>query len=225
MPGCITREIGVKRNDLPGLGRGRPAGQCLELGYFLTMHSVVPLFPLPNFFLFPHSVVPLHIFEPRYRQMIDDQLDGQGRLVMGTLLEAGDTDDPPPVFGIGGLGEIVQHRKLPDGRYMIMLLGLSRVAITEVPSDRLYREVQVEVLEEIEVSGVDASRLRDPLLAAIHKRSGEEGELPDDLDVARLADILVQLLPLPQADRQTLFAELDAAVRAERALAEHEARG
>ncbi|HEX5054111.1 MAG TPA: LON peptidase substrate-binding domain-containing protein, partial [Planctomycetota bacterium] len=50
-------------------------------------NSPVPIFPLPGAFLFPHQVMPLHVFEPRYREMVEDLLDSPGRLVIGTQLE------------------------------------------------------------------------------------------------------------------------------------------
>jgi hypothetical protein len=52
-----------------------------------TARFVAPVFPLPGVFLFPGQIMPLHVFEPRYRQMIEDSLDGPGRLVIGTVLE------------------------------------------------------------------------------------------------------------------------------------------
>src|SRR6185436_16317400 len=84
---------------------------------------IVPLFPLPNVFLYPGCVMPLHIFEPRYRQMIEDQLDGPGQIVMGTVPSehAADLDGAPPVRPIAGLGEIFRHERLPDGRFLIWL--------------------------------------------------------------------------------------------------------
>ncbi len=204
-----------------------PGSHSLDLifDYIGAMTTIVPMFPLPNFFLFPNSLEPLHVFEERYRQMVDDQLDGRGHLVMGTILEAvaGESPSVPPVFEIAGLGEIAQHRRLPDGRYVMMLLGLSRVSIQEVASDRLYRQVEISVLEEVEASDIDELRLRGPLREAIGVRGGADYQLPDELDVSRLSDILAQLLPLPQSNKQQLFAQLDVAVRAEQTLAEHAA--
>ena len=80
------------------------------------MNQVVPMFPLPGVFLFPGQVMPLHIFEPRYRQMIEDLLDGPGRLVMATILEeqSGADVEHPDVLPVAGLGEIWRHEKLPD---------------------------------------------------------------------------------------------------------------
>jgi Lon protease-like protein len=77
---------------------------------------IVPVFPLPNFFLFPGTAVPLHIFEPRYRQLIEDLLDGPGRLAMAAVSDedAARGLQNPPFFSIGGLGEI-RHRRFPDG--------------------------------------------------------------------------------------------------------------
>ena len=90
----------------------------------LPQAKVVPLFPLPNLFLFPGTVMPLHIFEPRYRQMIEDSLDGPGRLVIGTVLEGHQDQlaDTPPVHEIAGLGEIA-HQKPPPA---IQLPGIRR---------------------------------------------------------------------------------------------------
>lgn len=186
---------------------------------------IVPMFPLPDFYLFPHSVAPLHVFEERYRQMVDDQMDRSGRLVMGTLLEAPDLDPQarPKVLEVGGLGEILQHRRLPDGRYLMVLLGLGRVSIQEVESDRLYRQVRVEPLEEVEPSEIDDLRLTAPLREAILTRSSEDYELPDELDVSQLADVLTQVLPLPPQTRQELYCELIVVERARRVLEEHRA--
>src|SRR5215468_1542148 len=107
------------------------------------MNPVVPMFPLPGVFLFPGQLLPLHIFEPRYREMIGDLLDGPGRLVMGTVLPDHESELPgaPPMYPTAGLGEIGRHEHLADGRFNILLVGLSRVSIREVESERLYRKV------------------------------------------------------------------------------------
>ncbi|MDO8348875.1 MAG: LON peptidase substrate-binding domain-containing protein, partial [Planctomycetota bacterium] len=113
--------------------------------------SPLPIFPLPGLFLFPHQVLPLHIFEPRYRQLVTDLLDGPGRFVIGTVRsgEIETATHAPEVLPVAGLGEIVRHEKLPDGRYRIWVLGLVRVRIAEVPSDRLYRQVRCAPFVEI----------------------------------------------------------------------------
>lgn len=188
------------------------------------MSNVVPMFPLPDFFLYPQTVAPLHVFEPRYRQMVDDQLDAPGRLVMGTILEEATREiaGSPAVLGVGGLGEIVQHRRLDDGRYLIVLMGLGRVSIDEVPSDRLYRQACVEMLEEASPPETAARRLDDSLRTAIASRAEADFELPEAMDTSQLADLLTQSLTLPQSVREELFTELDVATRAERVLEEYQ---
>src|SRR6185436_20389622 len=115
------------------------------------------------------TIVPLHIFEPRYRQMVEDMLDGPGRLVMGTVLEGheGEIADAPPLYPVAGIGEIGRHEHLPDGRFNILLVGLARVRIREVESDRLYRKVETEALEEIPVAEERQRALRGELHKAI----------------------------------------------------------
>ncbi len=185
-----------------------------------------PMFPLPNFFLFPGTAVPLHIFEERYRQMVTDILDGQGRIVMAAIAEGYESESlgSPPVFEVGGLGEIVQHRELDDGRYVIVLAGIARVRIREVSSDRLYRMAAVDVIEEAEPPGGerlsgDTTELETRLVEAIQRRIDQNLELPDDLSLGQLADLLLHRLPLEQSAMQRLFADADPRRRAEGALA------
>jgi len=188
---------------------------------------VAPLFPLPGFFLFPGSIVPLHIFEPRYCQMVDDLIDGCGRLVMGTVPDEYTDQLPcsPPVHPVAGLGEIARHEKLPDGRrYLIWLFGLARVRVHEVASDRLYRRVSYEPLIEIPIVDVRRATLRAELGQAVRARCKEIEELPRDLADACLIDILIQKLQLPPSETMRLYSEPDMERRAHNALAAHATR-
>lgn len=93
-----------------------------------------PLFPLPNVVLFPYAVLPLHIFEPRYRQMTADAIAGEGYLAMALLRSAGHEEsggELPTIHDIVGLGKIIAHERLPDGRYYVFLRGLARCAFCE----------------------------------------------------------------------------------------------
>ena len=103
------------------------------------------MFPIPGVFLFPHQVLPLHIFEERYRTMVADLLDGPGRLVIAAPL-LGESSTPghtPKVIPVAGLGEILRHEKLDDGRYMIWVLGIARVHLQELECETPYRQVEV----------------------------------------------------------------------------------
>jgi Lon protease-like protein len=132
---------------------------------------VVPMFPLPNVWLFPAVILPLHVFEQRYRQMVEDCLDGPGRIVLGTIRAghepdasgAPDAPGTPPIYPVAGLGEIGRHERLPDGRFNLLLVGLQRVVVREAPSDRLYRKVEIQPAPE------------QPIPAARHgRRAGRE---------------------------------------------------
>lgn len=180
----------------------------------------VPVFPLPGAFLFPGQLMPLHIFEPRYRAMIEDSLDRSGRLVIGTVLESNRADlpDRPPIHPIAGVGEIARHEKLPDGRFLIWLVGLGRTRIEETDSEHAYRLVRVQPLAEVEASSSEVAELGPRVLEAIRARTGSDFEV-GEASLGALADMLAQCLTLPESILLSVFDELDVAERARRVLA------
>lgn len=180
----------------------------------------VPMMPLPDYYLFPGALVPLHIFEPRYRRMIGDLLDTAGRLVVGTIRESDSPSDfGPPVFPVAGLGEIASHRRLDDGRYLIWLLGLERVRVSEVDSDQPYRRVDATVLPDEPGNEARNALLAPRLRTAVEKRLLPGIDLSEDLDTGLLADILFQHLPLSSSQKEWALAQRDVTLRAETALA------
>ena len=184
----------------------------------------MPVFPLGRVYLFPHQVMPLHIFEPRYRRMVEDLLDGQGRLVLATVPdgEIETPNKPAGILPVAGYGEILRHQRLPDGRFMIWVLGLCRVELEEAASDRPYRRVTCRQFAEAEPSPGENGPLCDELRAAALQRIGQRDEpleLPAEASAAFLTDLLLQLLQLPSAAMATAFAEPSVARRARLALA------
>lgn len=107
---------------------------------------IIPLFPLPNLVMFPGLRIPLHIFEPRYRQMIADIKDSDG--IIGMVLLKGDWEDDyyarPDIFEIGCAGRIDEVERLPDGRYNLILEGLSEFRVERELRDRTYRRGEVD---------------------------------------------------------------------------------
>jgi len=183
-----------------------------------------PLFALPNAWLFPGAVMPLFVFEPRYVQMVEDLLDRCGRLVIGTVVEGGDPNlhGAPPVMSVGGLGEIGRHERRPDGRFVIIVVGLARVVVDEVSSDRLYRQVEARAVVENCLS--QAPELRRRLVCAITQLAPETKGISPEVPLGRLADfVLLRLSPDPRVLRQ-LHAELDEQKRAVRVLEMYDAR-
>src|SRR5687767_9917206 len=139
----------------------------------------IPLFPLPNVVLFPNVFLPLHIFEPRYREMVSDALAGD-RIIGMVLLQPGhekEYEARPPVFPIGCAGVITHSEPLGDGRYNIVLRGLERFRIGSEDASRPYRLAHIEALPEIVPEG-DRTELRrhrhrlEALLAAAIERTG-----------------------------------------------------
>src|SRR5205085_9622463 len=116
----------------------------------IVMSDLLPLFPLPNVVLFPNVFLPLHIFEPRYREMVADAIAAD-RLIGMVLLRPGwdrDYEGRPPVFPIGCSGVMTHVERLADGRYNIVLRGLERFRIGEENHERSYRRAVVEPLHE-----------------------------------------------------------------------------
>lgn len=136
----------------------------------------MPVFPLGSVTLMPHAVLPLHIFEPRYRQMVSDALDASGQIAMAVF--EGDEwkkqyHGRPPVRPAVCLGQIMGHEKLEDGRFNVMLHGLCRARILhEIPAreDVLYRSA---MLKPVGVERVDDSLLssfRERMIKSLAKR-------------------------------------------------------
>jgi Lon protease-like protein len=115
--------------------------------------EILPLFPLEQVVLFPRTQVELHVFEPRYRQMVAAALRGQRRIGMVAVPpeHTHAMADDPPVYPVGCAGRIVRSERLPEGRYQIVLRGTQRFRIREEgprSHERLYRVAQIELLEE-----------------------------------------------------------------------------
>ncbi len=187
--------------------------------------GVVRLFPLPGVVLFPHVVLPLHVFEPRYRQMTEDALAGDGLVTMVMIRPGHEHEQPgdPPIEPVGCLGRILQHERLPDGRFNFLLLGRRRVRLArELPAaGRLYRRAEAEILDDFDA--VDpAGPLRDDLIRLFRSRVESEGRLDPEmatllessLPIGVLTDIVAHALGLSATVQQSFLAEADPERRA-----------
>jgi Lon protease-like protein len=136
--------------------------------------ELLPIFPLSNVVLFPRVKTPLHLFEPRYRQLARDVLQGARRIGMVVVRPEHVDEMPgdPPIYPIGCAGVITESQRLPDGRYNLVLLGEHRVRIVgeEPPSEsRLYRVAQVVRLAESypESDRARVARMRAAIVADV----------------------------------------------------------
>lgn len=185
----------------------------------------VPVFPLPKLVLFPGTFLPLHIFEPRYRDMLADTLAGEQQLIAVAQLKPGwesAYDARPAVYEVAGVGRIAQHRKNADGTYDIVLEALARVQLSELSPDGLsYRRARASVLREREPDGgVKASEVSALLslatrVATLVKRAlpGFAMQADHDDSPALLSDRIADQFVLDPAARQDLLETLDVGQR------------
>lgn len=188
--------------------------------------GVARLFPLPAPTLFPRVVQPLHLFEERYLEMMRDALDGDGLIAMAVLKPGWEIDyaSRPPLEPVACLGKIVTHHRLDDGRYNLLLAGVSRVRLLEeIEPPQSFRRARVELVTETEPIAAE------PAGAELHRQLGEafRSALPhgvppeplqrafeEDTPLGLLADLAAYTLPLPRDVKQAALAEFDAAKRA-----------
>lgn len=105
--------------------------------------SIVPIFPLSNFIIFPNTTVPLNIFEPRYIQMINDSMKSHRMIGMIQPKKSGELKKPD-LYEVGCIGKITSFNETDDGRYLIIINGVSRFKIEEeIKSENLYRSCKV----------------------------------------------------------------------------------
>ncbi len=183
------------------------------------------LFPLPNLVFFPHVMQPLHIFEPRYRQMTSDAL-ADDRLIALVLPRPGwekEYADRPAIHSVACIGRIMAQQQLDDGRYNILLRGITRIRIVEEkPTSKLYRIGRCRVLQERPITDEAlAQQWRETLIekspswfAAQSEVMEQMGKLlKSDLGLGTLCDIIAFALSLSADVKQNLLEELDVETR------------
>jgi uncharacterized protein len=171
----------------------------------------VPIFPLPGAILFPRSQLPLHIFEPRYREMVRDAIDGAGQIAMIQPHRI-DDDNKASLYGLGCIGEIVSVEELDDGRFNIVLLGSNRFRLVrEVEPAASYRcaEVDIEALDDSEPPPLslveraeverEARRLGDAMRLAVDWAA--VSRLEDEM----LVNAIAQVAPFDIGAKQALL--------------------
>ena len=172
----------------------------------------IPLFPLPNVVLFPNVFLPLHIFEPRYRQMVADALV-EDRIIGMTLLRPGyeaNYEGRPAIYPIGCAGVITHSQPLGDGRYDIVLRGMEKFRIRSEDQSRPYRVGHVEGISEV-IPPEEAVPLRhqrqrlEAVLAAAIERIRAEPKFPPSVPDEDLVNALAQYLDLEVLEHQALL--------------------
>ena len=192
---------------------------------------ILPIFPLTGVVLLPLNWLPLHVFEPRYRALVEDALAGAGFIGMIQPLvprddNAPDPDaepgDDPEIYPVGCAGRIERCERQPDGRFLLLLRGVSRFRVrAELAPRRGYRRVEADYEEfAADLAEAEAEVDPGPALAAARALGRVRGF---DLDLDKLAGLpgfslvngLAAAMPLSPAEKQALLEAPDPAARQE----------
>ena len=191
-----------------------------------TFSGVTRLFPLPGVVLFPQNVLPMHIFEPRYRQMIEDALAGDRLITIVQVptptqwLPSGE----PVIETIGCLGRIIKHERLSDGRFNFLLVGRRRIKLTrEIDGSSLYRSAEGQILEDLATESPDDPRRRELshlFRMILQREDAVDSELAsllesNRLNLGQLTDIIAHAIGFPPSLKQSLLAEIKPEKRAD----------
>ncbi len=185
--------------------------------------SIIPVFPLPNVVLFPGVPLPLHIFEPRYRDMVREASDGHE--IIGMALLRGEWQphyhENPDIFETGCAGRLVNVEALPDGRFNVLLHGLREFTVRRHVFEKSYR--QAEVVWRSGVHGALAGGCRSGLVTVLGEflrvtpatpahRLLHDQSLTDEL----LVNFFSYSLDIAPLEKQGLLEAQTLAARAER---------
>jgi len=193
-----------------------------ELGPAL---EALPLFPLPQTVLFPGALLPLHVFEPRYRAMVKDCLTTHRAMAVVLIREHGEraSNRLPAIESVAGIGVIVDHVELPDGRFNILLRGRARVRLEELPFVPPYRRAHAtligrQVTDEPPARDVAALLASAALFAAdIRARDPDfDFQIPAHTPAGAAADLAAHHLLLDARERQALLEMVDVTARVRR---------
>lgn len=192
----------------------------------------VRLFPMPNLVMFPNVVQALHVFEPRYCEMVEEALDDD-QLIAMSLLNPGwemDYEGSPSIAPVTCLGQIISHSRDEQGHYNILLLGVSRAEIIrELASPQAFRQADVELWHDVYTPAGKSHRgaLQQGLLTAFHEMIPDVPQAQKEFDyflgqpipLGMLTDIAAFSLDFELAAKQRLLSECDVDIRAEALLA------
>ena len=182
--------------------------------------EILPIFPLTGVLLLPGTVLPLHIFEPRYRNLVADALKGGAifGMIQPVVPQSDNRPHPgaeresPELYRVGCAGRIEQWERMPDGRYLIQLRGIHRFrASKELEPERGYRRVLANYKEfAVADSERDWGCDRPQLMTALQAYGGRFGmkveiENLDRFGGLELMNLLAVSLPFHPAEKQALL--------------------
>jgi len=169
--------------------------------------SRIPLFPLPETVLFPLMPLSLHIFEPRYVQMVKDAREG-ARLIGMTLLRPGWEGTyygRPPIYPFGCAGLLEECDLLDNGRFNILLRGIARFRVSDEHLGQPYRLAEVEYAPESEGDAAALGQARTQILAQLGEQVEGVLAVREDVPHEVFVNALSQSLDFSPVERQSLL--------------------
>ena len=190
----------------------------------------LPLFPLDNVVFFPSTILPLHIFEERYKQMVQDSSDSHNLICMTLLNSEMGPEDSESLANTGCIGRIINNEESDDGKKNIILYGLKRIEITKVLYDKPYREVEIKIIETSSSDNSEAFKKR--IMDLTNKWNLLLDGYTDDYKIkiensstlSKITDSLSSSMVAKASDRQLLLEEFDEKIRAEKIIQVLESR-
>lgn len=180
------------------------------------------VFPLPSVVLLPGSAAPLHIFEPRYRALVKDALEGDGLFALAQVMPGQESllAGKPALEEMLCVGLIGMNEVLEDGRYNLVLVGVARARLKhELPTSQLYREVEAELVEDEAVEAeadVSLRRAVVELVARLPTQVGQRvAQVASRVSGGALADVVASTFMQEPAKRFEILNETDVRQRIE----------
>jgi ATP-dependent Lon protease len=183
------------------------------------------VFPLPELVMFPHVMQALHVFEPRYRALLEEAVEDDRLMALATLSPGHETaPGRPPLEPLACLCRIATHQRTPQGTYNVLLLGVRRIRLgDELPPTRPFRMFEAEILAEEDPALASAAakglqaRLLDAFKRALPRLPDAQGQLDQllgsQITLGMLTDIVAYTLELDVVWKLRLLAETDAVKR------------
>lgn len=197
------------------------------------------VFPLPNVVMFPHVMQALHIFEPRYRALLEESLEDDRLMALGILAPGWEKgyEGRPPLHPIACLCRIATHQRTPQGTYNVLLLGVRRLRLREeLPATKPFRVFEADILDDTEPASGDTdlvAEMQRRLLAAFKRAMPKLPEAQGQLDqllgsqitLGMLTDIVSYTIDIDMSWKLRLLAEPDVLRRTDLLLEALAARG
>ncbi len=177
------------------------------------------VFPLPSAVLLPGGALPLHIFEPRYRQLVAHALETDGVFAMAQVIPGQERlPTAPGLEDMLCVGVISQHEQTEDGRYNLVLVGVARARLVrELPQTNEYREVEAEVLPDSSFDGSEETELRQAVLELVARLPQDVGQRIAQVTArakgGMLADVVAAAIFDDAIQRYEILSELDVSSR------------